>query len=58
MIPNNKGEKKTPGNTPVIAHDGTDSGAQERRLKARETHLENVKAMKAKGRESVYNNPE
>ena len=33
----------------VIAYDGTDSEAKDRRLKVRETHLENVKAMKAKG---------
>ncbi|MBN2687444.1 MAG: hypothetical protein JXR85_04635 [Deltaproteobacteria bacterium] len=33
----------------VIAYDGTDSEAPGRRLKVREAHLENVKAMKAAG---------
>ncbi len=33
----------------VIAYDGTDSGAKDRRLTVREAHLENVKAMKAAG---------
>jgi uncharacterized protein YciI len=33
----------------VIAHDGTDAGAKERRLKARQAHLEGAKALKANG---------
>ena len=33
----------------VIAYDGTDSEAQDRRLSVREPHLENVKAMKETG---------
>ena len=33
----------------IIAYDGTDNEAKDRRLKVREAHLENVKAMKAAG---------
>jgi uncharacterized protein YciI len=33
----------------VIAYDGKDSGAKDRRLNVREAHLENVKAMKEAG---------
>jgi hypothetical protein len=33
----------------IVAYDGTDSEAPARRLKVRDAHLENVKALKAAG---------